>query len=165
MSTPPAGQPAAAATPTLGVHLTAEEGRLIREPGDRELLNAVLTRAVGWAWRESWREAAAKTSSLVVDSTTETIKQTARGVVEGLALHGNPRATVALLEAERRTDAERWRSEAERLRVELDRALAAAAPAPAPAGPLRVVVEAMPPRRVDLERDDAGRVTGASVSQ
>ena len=162
----PAGPPAAAATSPLTVELTREESRLIREPGDGERLNAILNRAVSWAWRE----AAAKTSSLAADSTVETVKRTARGVVEGLARFGNPAATIAILEAERRTDAEYWRRESERLRAELDRVLAAAAPAPppapVPAGPLEVRILSLPPapkKEATLQRDANGRVVGMTM--
>lgn len=169
--------PGAEATPVrFAVTMTSEEGRLLREPGDKAVLDALVARVVDAAYRTGLAHGLSAQARDQAGRDLEVVASTARQVVEGLAQHGNPAATIALLEAERRTQADRHQAEAVRLRGELVVAQAEVGRLRADLGraledgsdkPRRVEIVSMPtpaPKdiRVSFDHDQKGSVSAAT---
>jgi hypothetical protein len=127
----------------FNIKLSVDEARLLREPGDQAVLDGLLGRVLDCAYKVG------------IEHMTAAWPGVLRGVVEGLAEQGNPRAVASLL-FESRLAEQPPREEA--------------TPAEAPRWPteaLRVEVVGMPPAEpkvVKFTRGLDGKIVFASSS-
>jgi len=116
-----------AAAPRFEVNLTAAESRL-RASGTEGVFDPLIGRVMREAYylgaSAAFDRCATRLRFLscqMDDQNLAIVTSVVRQVVEGLAKGGNPAATVAILEAERRAQADLYQAEAERLKSETER--------------------------------------------